>query len=453
MRRFQKLQMLDSISSLHSIHQQGRDRMSEKEYELIHAMLAGCQDAVIQIGESIERMEGIGKEAEAVLSLEQYCEKLYQVSMQLEEISAERFYETLEAALLRVEEAIEQISVRKEVVFLPYKASMWDSLESVYLAAKKDESCDVYVVPIPYYDRNADRSLGTMHYEGNEYPKDIEITHYEEYNLEERHPDTIYIHNPYDNRNYVTCVPERFFCSRLRNYTEQLVYIPYFILDEIEPDDQEKIANMKHFCFLPGTIYAHKVIVQSENMRQIYINEYIKAAKLYGYSEIQTDRKHLEEKILGLGSPKIDRVRNKDKEELEIPAEWMKKIEKPGGTWKKIILYNTSVNAFLQNDEKMFKKIESVFQKFREAQDDAVLLWRPHPLVSGTLQALRPQLLGKYENIVEKYREEDWGIYDDSADVDRAVILSDAYYGDSSSVVQLYQETGKPVMIQDVDVL
>ena len=39
------------------------------------------------------------------------------------------------------------------------------------------------------------------------------------------------------------------------------------------------------------------------------------------------------------------------------------------------------------------------------------------------------------------------------ADMDRAVVLSDGYYGDPSSVVQVYQETGKPVMMQNVNVI
>ena len=34
-----------------------------------------------------------------------------------------------------------------------------------------------------------------------------------------------------------------------------------------------------------------------------------------------------------------------------------------------------------------------------------------------------------------------------------AVVLSDAYYGDPSSVVQVYKKTGKPIMIQNVDVI
>ena len=33
------------------------------------------------------------------------------------------------------------------------------------------------------------------------------------------------------------------------------------------------------------------------------------------------------------------------------------------------------------------------------------------------------------------------------------MVISDGYYGDGSSVVPVYQETGKPVMIQNADVL
>ena len=42
------------------------------------------------------------------------------------------------------------------------------------------------------------------------------------------------------------------------------------------------------------------------------------------------------------------------------------------------------------------------------------------------------------------------GIYDDTADVDRAIACCDGYYGDWSSLVGLCREAGKPVMIQRV---
>lgn len=451
MRKFQKQQILNIFKELHMIHLQCRDKLSAQMYPAVQNMLADCQEAAIQIGEFIENLEGEG--TGAVSCMEQYCEILYQVNTQLQDISSQKAYKRLEGILLKAENEVTHITVRKEVVFLPYKASMWDSLESVYLAAREDKNCDAYVVPIPYYDKLQDGTFGEMHYEGGEYPENIEITHYEDYDLEERRPDVVYIHNPYDNCNLVTSVPERYFCSNLKKYTDCLVYIPYFVLKEIEPDNQVAIDAMKHFIFLPGTIWADKVIVQSENMRQIYINEYRKAAKEGGLSQEHTDRKRLEKKILGLGSPKLDKIRSVKKSDFDIPEEWRKVIEKPDGSWKKIIFYNTGVGALLENEGKMIEKMKSVFRTFKEQQDDVALLWRPHPLVPTTIQAMKPELWTEYEQLVQTYRQEGWGIYDDSADMDRAVVLSDAYYGDASSVVQVYQETGKPVMIQNVEIV
>ncbi|WMJ90207.1 hypothetical protein [Anaerocolumna sp. MB42-C2] len=39
-------------------------------------------------------------------------------------------------------------------------------------------------------------------------------------------------------------------------------------------------------------------------------------------------------------------------------------------------------------------------------------------------------------------------IYDDSPDLHRVIAMSDAYYGDASSVMTLYQKTGKPIIYQ-----
>ena len=43
-------------------------------------------------------------------------------------------------------------------------------------------------------------------------------------------------------------------------------------------------------------------------------------------------------------------------------------------------------------------------------------------------------------------------VYEATA-LDRAIAISDAYYGDGSSVVQLCQEAGMPVMMQNVEIV
>ena len=58
-----------------------------------------------------------------------------------------------------------------------------------------------------------------------------------------------------------------------------------------------------------------------------------------------------------------------------------------------------------------------------------------------------------YLGLKAYFLEHDLGIYDDTPDMDRAIALCDAYYGDHSSLVRLCREAGKPVMIQDVGIL
>ena len=454
MRKVQKQEVLEMIQTLHQAHDEVKNYIDRKNYVLAQDILSQCQECAISIGTLIEKIEG--ERFVTVSYVENYCDVLFSIYEELNgnDANANKAYKNLKKQLLRIENSVKNdVPVRKEIAFFPYKASMWDALESVYLAAKEDPDCDAYCVPIPYYDRNPDRSLGQMHYEGREYPKNIEVIDWQTYNFEERKPDVVYIHNPYDDWNLVTCVHPRYFSVNLKKYTEELVYIPYFVLDEIEPDDQARIEGMKHFCFLPGVVNADKVIVQSEKMKQIYVNEYLKAAQAHGLGGYHLDRKKLEEKFLGLGSPKLDKVKNTKKEDLEIPAEWLKIIEKPDGSWKKIIFYNTSIAALLEHNEKMLEKMEWVFSVFKENKDEVALLWRPHPLIKSTVSAMRPQLWVEYEKLVNQYRQEGWGIYDDSSDMDRAVVLSDAYYGDASSVVQVYQQTGKLILIQDTTII
>ena len=80
-------------------------------------------------------------------------------------------------------------------------------------------------------------------------------------------------------------------------------------------------------------------------------------------------------------------------------------------------------------------------------------MWRPHPLNRTALEFSRPDLHQEYLQIVEKYKAEGWGIYDDTVDFHRAIAISDAYYGDGGSTVPLYKATGKPMMMQNVEIL
>lgn len=453
MERYKKKDMLQTVDTLLNAND-AIARAARTNVRGTEEALGQCQESAIVLGTYIDTLDE--KYANLVHILEDYCENIYQMSENLsDENVCRKISKKIQKQLTNLHNGIKYDlpDDKKEIVFLPYKASMWDSLESIWKEADNDPACEAYVIPIPYFDKNPDGSFREEHYEGDQYPKNVPITRYDEYDLEAHHPDIIYIHNPYDECNHVTSVHPHFYARNLRNYTDKLVYIPYFVLEEIDPGNQAVIDGMKHFCFMPGTIYAHQVIVQSEDMRQIYINEYMKAAKEMGLLGEHVDQKFLEKKFLGTGSPKIDKVLNTKREDLEIPEEWLRIMEKPDGSWKKVVFYNVGVSALLHDEYRMLEKMESVFNVCRRRKNEVTLLWRPHPLIQATIESMRPQLWEAYREIRDRYIAEGWGIYDDSADMDRAIVLSDAYYGvGSSSVVQVYQRTGKPVLIWDITI-
>ena len=447
MKKAEKKQAEDFLDLLQQAHSEIRKSLDNKDVSTALTLLADCQDGAISLGNLIEATEGEG--FVTIPLLEEYCELVYQLHESLveeESIEAGKAYKLLRNQVIKIRNSVRNdIKVRKEIVFLPYKASMWDSLESVWKAADEDPDCDAYVIPIPYYDKNPDGSFREMHYEGNLYPKDVPVTGYTDYDFVERRPDMIFIHNPYDELNYVTSVHPDFYSYKLKEYTDKLVYIPYYILAEPDLNNEKSLEDMAHFCTVSAVQNADQVIVQSEAMRQAYIKILTKA---YG----KDTRAYWAKKILGIGSPKVDKVLHTRKEDLEIPAEWLKIIQKPDGSRKKIILYNTSVTSLLKHGEKMLEKMQEVFRVFKDNQDEAALLWRPHPLIQATIESMRPQLWAEYRKLWEQYQAEGWGIYDDSVDIDRAIVVSDAYYGDPSSVVQLYEKLEKPIMYQSIEV-
>lgn len=433
MRKQQKQQAEELVRQMEQAHDQLKKYIEQGSIPSAMELLEDCQNGGITLGTLIENTEGEGHPT--VSLLEEYCELSYQVYEQLsekKEINANKIYKLLRQKLIRISNSLKNdVRVRLEIAFFPYKASMWDSLESVYLAAKADPDCDVYCVPIPYYDLNPDRSFGQMHYEGNvrpdgtpiEYPKEIEITDWQRYNFEERKPDVIYIHNIYDNYNLVTSVHPRYYSGNLKQYTDQLVYIPYYMTSGGMSEGQS---------FLPSYMNADYIVIQSPKFREYF------------------DSRIPDEKFLPLGSPKADRVIRKCQNPPAPPVEWGlsdARLEKMAG--KKVYFYNTSISGMLVDTENFLKKMQYVFRCFEE-HENACILWRPHPLLEATFHSMRPEYEEEYKKIKKYFVEKEIGILDTTADIEDSIALSDAYIGDAgTSVTALFGVAGKPVFILD----
>ncbi len=433
MRKFQKNQILDIMENIHTIHLRVKEKLGQKEYDTVQTALSDCQEAAIQLGEAIEQIAGEG--TDVVSYLERYCERVYQISVERETVLPQKAYKSLEENLIKAENALKSMTTEKVAVFLPYKASMWDSLESVWRAADADSEWTSLVMPIPYFTKNKDGSPGEMQYEGADFPPYVPIVDWQQYALEGLQPDVIFIHNPYDQYNLVTTVHPYFYASRIRKYTDKLVYIPYFV--------HKNEVVLEHYCILPGTLYANMVILQSEKVREQYIRYYSAAlpelVKKLGKTAIK-------QKFQAFGSPKLDVEETK---ETLIPDKWKPFLVKN----IKVLFFNTHLSSVMKGKSEQFlKKLDWIFNYFQKRKD-VVLLWRPHPLMLETAASMNPEAVEPYVQLVNRYREEQVGIYDDSKDLHRAINLSDAYYGDTSSVVELFRHQGKPIMIMNHEVI
>ena len=304
-------------------------------------------------------------------------------------------------------------SAKKNIVFLPYKASMWDSLESIWQAAFEDkEYCNTYVVPIPYADLTPDRKVSKWHCEIDSFPKDIPVLDYKKVNLKKLKPDVIFIHNPYDGYNLVTSVDSAYYSSNLKELTKLLIYVPYYATTGLMSEGQK---------YMPSYDNSDYIIIQSEAMRPFFAPS-IPA-----------------EKLQPLGSPKFDRVIQMCKNPPEVPEEWKEKIN-----GRKVYFYNTSLGGLLQNTEKFLLKMRYVFETFA-GRKDACLLWRPHPLINATLGSMRQESQIAYNQLKNYFIENDIGIYDDTPDIDKSIAISDVYLGDTgTSVTSLFGVAGKP---------
>lgn len=428
MRKAQKQQLLGVTDSLHQIHEKIKEALGQGNVILAQDMISQTQNSAISLGENIEKTEGEGHIT--VSYIEEYCEFLFCIyeDINKNDWNAKKAYKALRKQLIKIENSIKNdIADRTEIVFFSYKASMWDSLESIYLAAKADLDCDVYCVPIPYYTLNPDQSFGEMHYEGGEYPEDIEITDWQEYNFEERRPDVVYIHNPYDNYNLVTSVHPRFYSNNLRKYTDTLVYVPYYMTSGGMSEGQR---------FIPSYMNMDYIVIQSSKFREYF------------------DARVPDEKFLPLGSPKADRVIRKCQNPPVLPKEWQlsdAQLEKIAE--KKIYFYNTSIAGMLADTETFLKKMQYVFRCFEE-HDNAYILWRPHPLLEATFHSMRPQYWPAFEELKRNFLNKGIGVLDTTADIERAIALSDAYIGDAgTSVTALFGVAGKPIFILNNKIL
>jgi len=252
---------MDLLAKVHS----AMERVSGvAESEVLLPLLEKCQSLAIGIGTELEKR--LGEDAEAVQLLEQYCEAIYQSAQDWQGSAG------LQGLLEKIRnEAHTALDNRKEIVFMPCHANSWPVMQKLWKEAVADPKAEVYVIAVPYLDRNQDGTLGEARDERAFYPADVELTDIEAFDLEAHHPDVIVIDQPYDGWNLAGSVPDSFFSGNLRQYTDKLVYLPCLELEDPVSESDRANTAIAWYVEQPALIFADEIILYSEAMRDLYI--------------------------------------------------------------------------------------------------------------------------------------------------------------------------------------
>jgi hypothetical protein len=402
-----------------------RLRTRERNHQLavIESMLEGAHQLPYLEPPSVRRMGNDILEAAPLIDAPAYADGRDQIARTAETLLASSGTDTTlaENALIGQLRALRDRLHADEdliytVVFMPYHASMWDCFHSIWAAAAADPRVEAIVVPIPYADRMPNGDAGDWHLHLTDLPPEVSVTPFTDFDLKGTHPDVIYVHNPYDANNRVTTVAPQFYSTALRPHTDQLVYIPYYVSGS---------APGEHLYRSPSFEVFDKVIVQSEEIDQAVIQTWTS------------------NKVVPLGSPKFDHVRTPGS---AVPAQWTRQAD-----GRIVLLQLTSLATLLNSPAEAIQKLGEVLAVV-EASEDLVLWWRPHPLEQATVTSMVPQVKALYSAYEARAQRSDRVIVDTSLDLQRAIHNADAYFGHWSSVVELFGFTGKPMVIQGVDV-
>ena len=278
-----------------------------------------------------------------------------------------------------------------KIAFCPYKASMFDCIESVYLAAVESE-LEPDIIPLDYQTFPDEE----WHNEANLFRYPCKTMK----NLKTGDYDIIVIHYPYDGCNNVTKLRQDCWVESLKKYGK-VCYIPY----------HGNIAAEKwgRFYTMPGAVNSDYIVLGSDFDVKMFKSK----NPLYGGKIIQTEN-----------SPKSEApaIHQNDR----LPEEW-KELKRPitliiGTLWT---FTNHPVDRMLKHDEIVNKEVEAGHG----------VIYRPHPLVYNAICVMASDFKHLYDDFIKSMREEGV-VIDDGPDLHRTIAIADKIYVDPSSVIK-----------------
>ena len=260
----------------------------------IKTVLANCQDVILQIGNEMEKTEGTYDNT--ISLLESFCELMYEVYDICDSGDKEGFVFRMgrvEEGLTALNEDMKALKAQYKVAFLVRRACDWISMEGIWNAVKKRNDCSVHVIPVPYSYISAGGEMQEERYEGDLFPKELNIADPDSLDITALQADIIFTQLAYDGYSYAYNTAAKYYTSNLKEQCKVLVYIPPLSMKGFESDDIRCAKMMDYYVTIPGVINADRTYVDGEELRQRYIE------KIKEFTR-NSDRRAWENKIISV---------------------------------------------------------------------------------------------------------------------------------------------------------
>lgn len=366
---------------------------------------------------------------------------------------------------------------KEVVVFLPCRAKWWKTMESLWEKYAADETKEVHVLPIFYYDCDYNGTIGEKHDEREDFPEYVKVEECEKFDFEGIHPDKIVVQVPFDGWNSAMTVHEFFYSSNLQNFTDELIYVPCFDMDPpLKPDDKAALSIMP-LIEQPVVVNADKVILKDEMMRQTYIDRLVQLSS-------EDTRQYWENKIVLMEAAEDNNAEveqrggkrcTRTSAEL-VPDEKNDNFVRDGSSeaksdsysdiadlnqWdallqehvgQKTIVYYVTINMIARHAQAAIDKIRRSLEIFEAAGDGICCIFEPQANLEGNIGELDEALQSEYQNIVAEVKSMKNVIYDCEGTALLHMDKWNAYYGEQGAIVHRCKALKIPIMIENIDI-
>lgn len=434
------------ISVLDEMMENCTAQMQEQQYEDVLSVLPELQQLVVDFGTLLEEVRGETNPSvqKVVAKIQEYCDALYVVYEQLNIRLQEP--DTSKIGQQSVNEADVDATVRAlhEAFVQSYtemKLEIQNSCinrRTVLFVSTGQKACQIYMVLHDMESAKADTDVYDVCvpavfkdiYGRAEFEPDRP---WQKVNLALLAPDTIYIQDPYDGENPCLTIPPMYYAGNLRKYTKNLIYVPPYKVKEFGAEDTTDLYNMKHYVTAPALMYADQIYVQSENMRQRYLECLVEFSG---------------EEYRAIWERKIS------------VSEFVFQSEAGKDTSQKTILYCIGENELANLGKRELAHVESRLQVFADNHENLQvhICFYPPRLSDWEVDLQRVKTLTE---ILRTYVEtnQTWCMLDEPREHEdfaayrgRLAMNSDAYYGSPSPYVHEFTLREKPVMLASTDV-